>query len=391
MSTKSNDVNKKYDRPIRWAILGTGKIADEFAQALTQLPDASLVAVGSRTLTSATRFATRHRVSRAYGSYAELVADSEVDVVYIATPHVTHKEHCLLALEANKAILCEKPFALNAAEAGEIIALAREKQLFCMEAMWMRFVPLMRKAQALIQAQAIGELCMINASLGFQVAHDPTHRAYNRELGGGALLDLGVYPLSLIIQLLGVPTSIRSHAVIGETGVDEQAAVILGFAQGQIATLSTSLRTFNANDAVIMGTNGQIRIQEPLYRPEVLSIQKQTLTVGAKPGEAEGQPKSKRARLVAQLRQNETLRNGYRRLRPLLAPLLGLQTQEIRIPCAGNGYQFEAQEVMDCLREGALESAIMPLEQTMQVMETLDAIRAQWNLQYPQEEQQTVS
>ena len=248
----------------------------------------------------------------------------------------------------------------------------------------MRFVPLMQKVQTLIQTQAIGELRMINASLGFLVEYDPTHRAYNRELGGGALLDLGVYPLSLIVQLLGMPTSIQSHALIGETGVDEQAAVILGFADGQIATFSTSLRTFNANDAVLMGSSGQIRIQEPLYRPEALSIQKQTLAVGAK-SESNAQSTGTLASLIAQLRQNETLRSGYHRLRPLLAPWLGLRNQEVRMPCTGNGYQYEAQEVMDCLQNGATESAIMPLDQTLQVMEILDAIRAQWQLQYPQE------
>jgi len=382
---KSNDLNESIGRPIRWAILGTGKIAEEFAQGLKQLPDASLVAVGSRTQASATRFAARHQVSRAYGSYAALVADSEVDIVYIATPHIAHKEHCLLVLEANKAVLCEKPFALNAAEASEVIALARAKQLFCMEAMWMRFIPIMREVQKLITAQAIGDICMVNASLGFLVEYDPAHRAYNRALGGGALLDLGVYPLSLIVQLLGVPTSIRSHAVIGESGVDEQAAVILGFAGGEIATLSTSLRTFNANDAVIMGSTGQIRIQEPLYRPEALTLQKYRLTVGAKQ-EANAEPQGQRSGIIAHLRQNERLRNGYRRLRPLLAPVLGLGNEEMRMPCAGNGYQYEAQEAMDCLRSGATESAIMPLDQTLQVMETLDAIRAQWSLRYPQEE-----
>ncbi len=371
------------NQPIRWAILGTGKIADEFAQGLRQLPDATLMAVGSRSLASATRFATHHRVSRAYGSYAELVADSEVDVVYIATPHITHKEHCLLALAANKAVLCEKPFALNAIEAAEVIALARAKQLFCMEAMWMRFIPLMREVQTLIQAQTIGDLRMVNASLGFLVAYDPTHRAYNLALGGGALLDLGVYPLSLIVQLLGVPTSIQSHAQIGETGVDEQAAVVLGFADGQIATFSTSLRTFAANDAVLMGSKGQIRIQEPLYRPEALSIQKQTLMVGA--ASDSNRNAGMRASFLAQLRQNATLRRGYRRLRPLLTPLLGLRNREVRMACAGNGYQYEAQEVMACLRAGATESAIMPLDQTLQVMEILDTIRAQWHLRYPQE------
>jgi predicted dehydrogenase len=371
-------------QPVRWAILGTGKIADEFAQGLAQLPAATLLAVGSRTLTSANRFAARHGVARAYGSYTELVADPDIDVVYIATPHIVHKEHCLLALHANKAVLCEKPFALNASEAQEVVKLAQQKQLFCMEAMWMRFIPAMRSAQELIAANAIGEIRMIQASLGFLVEYDPDHRAFNRDLGGGALLDLGVYPLSLIVQLLGSPTTIHSHAHIGATGVDEQAAVVLGFANGAIATLSTSLRTYNANNAVIMGTAGQLQIHEPLYRPEALTLQKHTLSVGGK-AESTGSNLTKRTSLPARLRQNQRVRSLYRRLRPLLAPLLGLQAQQRQLPVRGNGYQYEAQEVMECLRRGATESAIMPLAQTLQVMETLDAIRAQWSLRYPQE------
>lgn len=380
------------NQSVRWAILGTGKIADEFAQGLTQLPTATLLAVGSRTLANAAQFASRHGVARAYGSYAELVADPDIDVVYIATPHIVHKEHCLLALEANKAVLCEKPFALNASEAREVIALAQQKQRFCMEAMWMRFIPAMRKVQELVAANAIGEIRMIQASLGFLVEYDPEHRAFNLALGGGALLDLGVYPLSLIIQFLGPPTTIHSHAHIGATGVDEQAAVILGFANGAIATLSTSLRTYNANAAVLMGSAGQLHIHEPLYRPEALTLQKYTLSVGGNAATNASTNASiavsataERANLLTRLRQNQQIRSTYRRLRPLLAPLLGLQARQQQLPVVGNGYQYEAQEVMDCLRRGATESSIMPLAQTVQVLETLDAIRAQWPLRYPQE------
>ncbi|MEZ4681186.1 MAG: Gfo/Idh/MocA family oxidoreductase [Caldilineaceae bacterium] len=370
---------------VRWGILGAGKIAGEFVQALQQLPATTVVAVGSRTLENAQRFAHQYQIPQIYGSYAELVQATDIDIIYIATPHTLHKEHCILCLEANKAVLCEKPFAINAAEAQEVIAVARQKQLFCMEAMWMRFVPAMRKAYELVQSGAIGEIQMINASLGFLVDYDPTHRAFNLALGGGALLDLGVYPLSLIVQLLGIPTTISSHATIGQTGVDEQAAVVLGYAQVEVASFSTSLRTFDRNDAVIMGSNGQIRIQEPLYRPEALSVQKYSLHVGAKGANVAGVAQSNGTGLITRLRQNERLKAGYRRVRPILAPFLGLQTKQIRLPSSGNGYQYEAMEVMECLRRGLIESPIMPLDQTLQVMETLDAIRAQWQLRYPQE------
>ncbi len=377
------------EQKIRWGILGTGKIAGEFAAALRALPDAELAAVGSRSTTTAERFAAAHGVAKAYGSYRELVQDSEIDVVYIATPHVTHKEHCLLCLEAGKAILCEKPFALNAAEAAEVIAVARAKQLFCMEAMWMRFLPAVREAHRLVQSNAIGDVRVMQASLGFLMEYDPEHRAFNRALGGGALLDLGVYALSLIIQFLGKPSSITSHANIGETGVDEQGAVILGYDAGKLAVVTSSLRTYNANDALIMGSAGQIHLHEPLYRPESLSVQQHTIVVGAQSTEDAATTPTAKARLKAQLRDVALVRKLYQRLRPLVAPLLGLQKRQIHLPAKGNGYGYEAEEVMNCLRQGRTESTVMPLDETLLVMETMDAIRAQWDLHYPQEQIRT--
>ncbi|MCB0060928.1 MAG: Gfo/Idh/MocA family oxidoreductase [Caldilineaceae bacterium] len=368
---------------IRWGILGTGKIAGEFAQGLQRLPDAQLLAVGSRAKTTAERFAKRYQVPRVYSSYTDLVQDPDVEVIYVATPHVTHKEYCLLCLEAGKAVLCEKPFTVNAAEAAEVIALAREKELFCMEAMWMRFLPAVQEARRLVQANAIGDIQMIQASLGFLMEYDPSHRAFNRDLGGGALLDLGVYPLSLIIQHLGIPDSITSHAHLGETGVDEQAAVILGYADGKLGILNTSLRTYNANDALFMGSAGQIHLHAPLYRPEGLSVQKHTLVVGG--GATQATDSAPTGGVTAKLRQIEPLRNLYRRAKPLLAPLLGLQERRLALPAAGNGYHYEAAEVMACLRRGATESDIMPLDETLRIMETMDTIRAQWQLRYPQE------
>jgi len=357
---------------MRWGILGTGKIAGEFAEGLRQLKDAKLLAVGSRQLATAQRFAHQQDVPRAYGSYGELVEDSEIDVVYIATPHVTHKTFCLLCLAAGKAVLCEKPFTLNRAEAAEVVALARQKGLFCMEAMWMRFIPLMRRVQQLITAGAIGEVRMLHASLGLQVPFDPAHRAYNLALGGGALLDLGVYGLSLAVQLLGAPQTITSHATIGTTGVDEQAAVILGYPQGQLATITTSLNTYCANDAVIMGTTGSIHIHAPLYRPEQLTLQH-----FQSPGAASA--------VASRVKRVDLARKVYRRLRPYVELLSRGRHGVIREPYVGNGYQYQAAAVMDCLRNGQLESPIMGLDESLTIMATMDAIRQQWHLRYPQE------
>lgn len=366
---------------IRWGILGTGNIASEFAEGLAVLPDAQLYAVGSRTQASADRFARNYNIPNAHGSYADLVNDPNVDVIYIASPHVTHKEHCLLCLEAGKAVLCEKPFTINAAEAAEVIALAREKNLFCMEAMWMRFLPAVREARRLVDSNAIGDIRLIQGSLGFLMNYDPTHRTFNPALGGGALLDLGIYPLSLIVYFLGLPDTVTSQAHIGETGVDEQSAVILGYAGGQLGILHTSMRTYSTNDATIMGSAGEIHLHGPIFRPERLTVQKHTVVIGADNNE-----ETKSNGLRAALRQVEPLRKVYRKVRPLLAPILGQSEKSIDLPTKGNGYEYEAAEVMACLRAGKTESDIMPLDETLKIMELMDGIRAQWGLRYPQEE-----
>lgn len=376
--TKTTNMAEQH---IRWGILGTGDIAGQFATGLQQLPDAELVAVGSRTKASAERFAKKFPIANVHGSYEDLVNDPSVDVIYVATPHTTHKEYSMLALNAGKAVLCEKPFTLNAAEAAEVIGLAREKGLFCMEAMWTRFLPAVREARRLIEANAIGDVYMIQASLGFLMDFNPEHRTFNRDLGGGALLDLGVYPLSLIVHLLGMPSSVTSHAHIGKTGVDEQSAIVLGYESGQIGLLNTSMRTYNANDAIIMGSAGQIHLHAPLYRPESLTLEQHTLRVAVKDQEEQAGDDG----LIGKLRQIEPLRKAYRKVKPLLAPLLGMQKRPIYLPAAGNGYNYEAAEVMDCLRRGATESDIMPLDETLQIMRLMDDLRAEWGLQYPQE------
>jgi predicted dehydrogenase len=326
------------NKPIRWGILGTGWIANQFAQGLTQASDARLWAVGSRTPESAQRFAEKHDVPRSHASYQALAEDPEVDVVYVATPNPLHREHCLLCLESGKPVLCEKPFALNAGEAQQIISLARERRLFLMEAMWSRFFPLMARVQALLAEGSIGDVQMLVADLCLQFDFDPSDRRYAPELGGGALLDLGVYPISLASMIMGPPSRIMAMAHLGETGVDEQAGIVLRYDQGQVSTLYTSLRVNSPVEAIIMGTRGQIRIHPWWIRPDTI-----TLSVD------------------------------------------GQEDALIEMPFEGNGYQFEAVEVMSCLRAGKLESDLMPLEETLSIMQTMDAIRAQWGLRFPTE------
>ncbi len=321
---------------IRWGILGAGKIARQFAAGLKNLPDAKLVAVGSRTAESAEAFGKQFEVPHQHASYEALVSDPDVEAIYVATPHSCHRENTLLALAAGKAVLCEKPFTINAREAQEVIAFARTKKLFLMEAMWTRCFPLMEKLRELLAAKAIGEARMLTADFGFRAEYHEEERLFNLAAGGGALLDVGIYPVSLASMIFGPPTRIVSHAQLGKTGVDEEAAMILSHAQGQLAVLSAAIRMDTAQEAIIMGTAGRIRIHSPWWRPSAMTISRE-----------------------------------------------GRRDETMEFPFAGNGYQFEAAEVMRCLRAGKLESRLMPLDETLSIMRTLDAIRAQWGLIYP--------
>jgi predicted dehydrogenase len=325
---------------IRWGIIGTGAIARKFAEALAFVPDAELCAVGSRTQASADEFAARFGVPHAHPSYEALANDPDVDVVYIATPHPLHKENSILCLHAGKAVLCEKPFTINAREAEEVIRLAREKRLFLMEAMWSRFLPAMVEVRRLLSAGAIGEVRMLTAHCGFRAPFNPQSRLFNPQLGGGALLDVGVYPVSLASMIFGAPTRITSMAHLGETGVDEHSAFILGYGAGELAVLGTALRLNLPAEAVLLGTEGTITIHGPWWRATAL-----TLSVPGK------------------------------------------EDRVIPAPLTGNGYNYEAAEVVRCLRAGRLESETMPLDETLSIMQTLDRIRAPWGLQYPAERQ----
>lgn len=325
-------------RPIRWGILGTGWIANAFASALVQVPGAELLAVGSRTARSAERFGDHFGIQRRYANSEALVQDPEVDVVYIATPNPLHREHALLCLDSGKAVLCEKPFALNARQAEEVIRTARRRELFLMEAMWSRFFPLMARVRALVADGTIGPVQMLVADLCLRFEFDPADRRYAPDLGGGALLDLGIYTLSLASMIMGPPSKITSLAHLGPSGVDEQAGIVLGYDGGQMSVLHCSLRVDSPVEATLLGTKGRIRLHPWWIRPDRL-----TLSVS------------------------------------------GREDTPIEMPFGGNGYQFEALEVMECLRNGKQESDLMPLDETLSIVRTMDAIRDQWGLTYPGE------
>lgn len=347
-------------RVIRWGILGTGSIACQFADGLRQVSGAELAAVGSRTMGKAERFARSLGAQRAYGSYEELVSDSNIDVVYIATPNSLHRNHCLMALDAGKAVLCEKPFAMNFAEAQEVIALARRRQQFCMEAMWMHFLPAMQKAMELVSAGAIGEPRMLTADFGVPTEFNPDGGVFSAAMGGGAMMDRGVYPLALAWRLFGRPNRVEAISTPASSGVDEHSSVMLRYPGGQIAMLAATLTAYAANEAVIMGTEGRITICEPLCRPD-------RLTLARAPVLRTGEQSKEGLGFKDRLRSSRWVR-GLRRLLPGRA-------KTVYVPYVGNGYNYEASEVVRCMRAGALESPVWPLDQTAGVMQTLDLIR----------------
>lgn len=324
---------------IRWGILGTGGIATKFATGLQALSDAELVAVGSRSRHTADTFADRFDIPRRHGSYEALANDPDVDVIYVSTPHTFHKDNSILCLQAGKAVLCEKPFTINAGDTEDVVRCARDNGQFLMEAVWTRFLPVVVRVRQWLSDGAIGDVRMLTADFGFRAGVNPEGRLFNPALGGGGLLDVGIYTVSLASMVFGGPPSrITGMADIGETGIDEQAAMILGYDGGELALLACAVRTSTPQEAVIMGTEGTIRIKSPFW-----SATQATLTVS------------------------------------------GNDPEHIEMPHAGNGYNYEAAEVMRCLRAGALESTTMPLDESIAVMRTLDEIRAQWGLRYPME------
>jgi predicted dehydrogenase len=325
--------------PIRWGILGTGTIARAMAAELRALPDAALLAVGSRAQATADAFAASFGIPRSYAAYELVADDPDVDVVYVATPHALHRQNALACLDAGKAVLCEKPFALNEREAREMVGAARARGGFLMEAMWTRFLPAVDEALRRVGAGEIGEVRMVSADFGFRDEEpEPRSLLFDRLLGGGALLDVGVYPVWLAVHLLGEPQRVASLADVGATGVDEQCAAVLGFADGALATLHAAIRTETGQHAEISGTRGRIRLHAPWWRAA-----------------------------------------GFTLSRP------DQPDQVVERPPEGSGYRHEAREVMRCVRAGLAESERMPHADTLRVMRTLDRIREPWGLRYPGE------
>lgn len=320
----------------RWGILGAGGIAAKFSRDLAASPGSSLAAVAARDGDRAASFAARHGIRRSYGSYQELVDDPDVDVVYIATTHAQHHEHALLALRAGKPVLVEKAFTLNAREASEVVAEARARQLFCMEAMWMRFHPLIGQAQRIALSGDLGNVVSLRADLSKKFDYDPHGRLFDLAVGGGALLDLGVYPATLAWLFLGRPDTLHATGSLGVTGTDLTAALQLGYADGRVGQVYCSANSDSPYAALLTGTDGWIRFEGRMHHPNALTVH-----TGA--GE-----------------------------RVLTAP-----------PVEGNGFGWEIAEVEQCLRAGSTESQLAPLDETVAILRVLDEARRQLGVHYP--------
>lgn len=319
---------------IRWGILSTGNIANRFAQGLEFVEDAELVAVGSRSQASADEFGAKYNVPHCHASYEALAADPDVDAIYVATPHSMHHDNAILCLENGKAVLCEKAFSMTSAEAIAMVEKAREKNLFLMEAMWTRWLPLYVRLRQMLQDKVLGEIQLVHADFGFSATFDPKSRLFAPELGGGALHDVGIYVVSLASFAYSgeQPTKINSIAHIGQTGVDERTSMQFGYANGAVANLFCATRQATPVEAIIGGTNGYIRLHPRFY-------------VGSK----------------------------------MTLHLNGQEPQVIEAPVEhNNGYQYEAAEVGRCMREGKLESDVLPLSETVAIMQTLERVMQAW-------------
>jgi predicted dehydrogenase len=316
--------------PLGWGLIGTGGIAQTFAADLAFTESGRAVAVGSRHIDSANRFADRFDIPNRHASYEALVTDPGVDVVYVATPHPMHHANALLALRAGKPVLVEKAFTMNAAEAEELVATARSEGLFLMEAMWTRSLPHVAEIRRLLDEGALGEIVTVSADHGQWFAEDPEFRLFAPELGGGALLDLGVYPVSFASMVLGKPDRIVTLVDPAFTGVDGQTSMLFGYASGAQAVLTCTLFAKSPTRGAIVGTDARIEIDGDFYAPTSFEL---------------------------------ISRTGER-----------TRFQEPRV---GAGLWHEAEEVARCLREGLLESPLMPLDESVQIMRTMDAVLGQ--------------
>lgn len=322
------------DKKYNWAILGCGKIAKKFSKDLKLLPNANLYAAASRNKNNAVAFAAEFNYDKAYGSYEEMVNDENVDIVYIATPHSFHLEHTLLCLNHKKAVLCEKAFAMNTKEVEQMIKASKRNNTFLMEAFWTIFQPQFLKIMEIVASKELGELKFVKSDFMFKAEFYPEKRLYNIDLGGGSLLDIGIYPIFNALKFLGKPDIIKTIANIRPTGVEDSIAMLFNYKNGKMAVLTSSIDSSCKNETELCFDNGYIKVERNSNEPILLS------------------------------------KNGVSRKVPF-----DLVT--------GMGYELEAEHVMECMDNNLIESPVLPLSFSMDLMEIMDAVRKEANIIYP--------
>jgi predicted dehydrogenase len=322
-------------KTINWGIIGAGKIADKFATDLATIQNVKLVAIASNSIERAKDFAQKHQISHYYDSYKAIFETPDLDVIYIATPHTFHAENTILCLENKVAVLCEKPFAMNLKQVQQMIEVANRNNTFLMEAMWTRFLPAIKKTLELIEEGKIGKIKTIHADFGFPAPDLPEKRLLNPMLGGGALLDIGIYPAFISLLLLGYPSDIQALTTFTKTGVDETCSFILKFKDETTALLNCSIATKTRTEALIYGEKGYIELPTRFIETN---------------------------RLILHENDKESI--------------------EYRFDYNTKGYNFEAEEVTNCLREGKKESSLMPLSMSVKLISLLDEIRQKAGIFY---------
>lgn len=320
---------------IRWGIIGLGKIAHKFASDLQLCEGSELHGIASRNKDKAEEFAKSHPAKKTYGSYEELAIDPDIDIVYIATPHVFHFEHTLLCLKHGKHVLCEKPLGMDAKQVQTLIAKAQENKLFLMGGLWTRFIPATGKLLEILNQKVIGEITFITADFGFKAPAEPNKRLYNKSLGGGSLLDIGIYPIYLSLLLLGQPENVLVTARFSDTGIDTFCSMLFEYTSSQRTVLTSTFEANTPTQAVIYGTNGSIRLHTPFHHSEKITLN-----------------------------------------------INGREEQEFKLPILGEGYVHEIQEVEKCLHRRDLESAKHNLAFSRILSETLDRVRDKIGLRY---------
>jgi predicted dehydrogenase len=345
----------------RWGIFGTGAISAKFVAGLASARDAEATFIASRSLEKAQKFAAGMGMQRAIAGYSEAAAQGGVDAIYVATPPSEHAAHALLCIQAGIPVLVEKPFASSAADAARVAAAAKAKSVFAMEGMWTRFLPAAQALRDKLAMRSIGEVRMVTGNFGSSQVPDPANGMFNATLGGGATAHLGAYPLSLSQWLFGSPTLTQAVGKMGSTGVDEDAAFQLQYPGGVIGSFFVSVRAWAPDDFHVLGTEGMIGVRGSIVRPYGLDISRETPL----------RPEEAQFGWRARLRQNALVHN--------IAQRTGRSSRgrgsRLNFHYAGNGYQYEADEVRACVQRGAVESSVMPLTDSIAVATTADLIR----------------